>query len=113
MIKHLPVFGRPTYLRYRPNRYQCPDCEGHPTARKGLEWHAPKSPHSFASDNHILLQLVNSRVEDVRIKEGIIYECVLGSLERRIDIQVDWTLVVEIEALGWMKLLSKRGKGNM
>lgn len=56
---------------------------------------------------------MNSRVEDVRIKEGIIYECVLGSLERRIDIQVDWTLVVEIEALGWMKLLSKRGKGNM
>ena len=22
-VRHLPVFGRPTYLRYRPKRYQC------------------------------------------------------------------------------------------
>ena len=29
-VRHLPVFGRPTYLRYRPKRYQCQSCEGHP-----------------------------------------------------------------------------------
>ncbi len=112
VIKHLPAFGRPTYLRYRPNRYQCQDCEGHPTTSEGLEWHDPKSPHSFAYDNHLLLQLVNSTVEDVSIKEGITYECVLGALERRIDVRVDWTLVADIEMLGLDEIALKKGQGH-
>ena len=56
-IRHLPAFGRPTYLRYRPTRYQCQDCEGHPTTSQRLEWHDTNNPHSFAYDNQLLLQL--------------------------------------------------------
>ncbi|MGZ9166492.1 MAG: transposase family protein [Anaerolineales bacterium] len=37
-IRHLSVFGRPTFLRYRPHRYQCPDCNGDPIIQR-LEWH--------------------------------------------------------------------------
>ena len=112
VVKHLPVFGRPTYLRYRPRRYQCQDCEGHPTTSESLAWHDPKSRHSFAYDNHILLQLVNSTVEDVSLKEGISYEGVLGALERRIDAQVDWTLVADIEMLGLDEIALKKGQGH-
>jgi len=112
VIKHLPAFGRPSYLRYRPHRYECQDCEGHPTTSEGLEWHDPKSPHSFAYDNHILLQLVNATVEDVSIKEGITYECVLGALERRIDVRVDWTLMADIEILGLDEIALKKGQGH-
>ena len=57
-IRHLPAFGRPSYLRYRPRRYQCQDCEGHPTTTQSLDWHDANSPHSFAYDNHVLLQLL-------------------------------------------------------
>ncbi len=80
MIRHLPVLGRPTYLRYHPNRYECQDCEGHPTTTELLEWHEANSPHSFAYDNQILLQLVNSTLEGVSIKEGLPYESVAGTL---------------------------------
>ena len=73
MIRLLPAFGRPAYLRYRPSRYQCQDCAGHPTTTQRLEWHDANGPHSFSYDNHILLQLVNSTVEDVSIKEGVSY----------------------------------------
>ena len=90
-IRHLPVFGRPTYLRYRPKRYQCRDCEGHPTTTQRLEWHDANSPHSFAYDDHVLLQLVNSTIEDVSIKERLPYESVVGALERRIESHTDWT----------------------
>jgi len=41
-------------------------------------------------DDHLLLQLVNATVEDVSIKEGVAYDCVLGVLERRISAGVDW-----------------------
>jgi hypothetical protein len=36
-IKYLPVFGRQTYLRYRPNQYQCQDCKGHPITTQYLD----------------------------------------------------------------------------
>jgi transposase len=81
MIRHLPAFGRPSYLRYRPRRYQCLDCEGHPTTTQSLEWHDARSPHSFACDKHILLQVVHATLEDVSMKEGLAYERVAGVLK--------------------------------
>jgi transposase len=108
-IRHLPVFGRPTYLRYRPNRYQCQDCEDHPTTTQKLEWHDTNSPHSFAYDDHILLQLVNSTIEDVSIKERLSYDNVAGALERRIEASVDWSVMGEIEILGLDEIALKKG----
>jgi transposase len=108
-IRHLPAFGRPTYLRYRPSRYQCQDCEGHPTTTQRLEWHDANSPHSFSYDNHILLQLVNSTVEDVSLKEGLSYESMAGALERRIEASVDWSGIVEIKTLGLDEIALKKG----
>jgi transposase len=72
-IRHLPAFGRPSYLRYRSKRYQCQECEGQPTTTQKVEWHDAHSPQSFAYDNHVLLQLVHSTVEDVSLKEGLPY----------------------------------------
>ena len=89
MIRHLPALGRATYLRYRPACYQCQDCAGHPTTTQHLEWHDANSPHSFAYDNHLRLQLVNSPVADVSGKEGLSYESMAGALERRIESSVD------------------------
>jgi transposase len=108
-IRHLPAFGRPTYLRYRPNRYQCQDCEGQPTTTQRLDWHDANSPHSFSYDNHILLQLVNSTVEDVSIKEGLSYESMAGALERRIEASVNWAGIAEIEILGLDEIALKKG----
>ena len=109
-IRHLPVFGRPSYLRYRPKRYQCQDCEGYPTTTQRLEWHDSNSPHSFAYDNRILLQLVNSTVEDVSVKEGLSYGSVVGALERRIESSIDWTGMADIEILGLDEIALKKGR---
>jgi transposase len=111
-IRHLPAFGRPSYLRYRPRRYQCLDCEGHPTTTQGLDWHDARSPHSFAYDNHILLQVVHSTLEDVSIKEGLAYEKVAGVLERRIETRVDWTQMADLECLGLDEIALRKGQGH-
>lgn len=108
-IRHLPAFGRATYLRYRPNRYQCQDCEGHPTTSEKLEWHDANSPHSFAYDNHLLLELVNSTVEDVSLKEEVSYASMVGVLERRVEASVDWSVICEIEVLGLDEIALKKG----
>jgi transposase len=112
LIRHLPVFGRPSYLRYRPRRYQCLECEDHPTTTQRLDWRESNSPQSMAYDDHLLLQLVNSTVEDVSIKEGIAYDCVLGVLERRISASVDWGQYVALGVIELDEIALKKGHRN-
>lgn len=112
IIRHLPVFGRPSYLRYRPRRYQCLACEGHPTTTQRVEWRESNSPHSMVYDEHLLLQLVNSTVEDVSIKEGVAYDCVLGVLERRISASVDWWQYTALGVIGLDEIALKKGHRN-
>jgi transposase len=112
LIRHLPVFGRPSYLRYRPRRYQCMDCEGHPTTTQRLAWRESDSPHSMAYDDHLLLQLVNSTVEDVSLKGGVAYDCVLGVLERRISASVDWGQYDALGVMGLDEIALKKGHRN-
>ena len=108
-IRYLPVFGRPTYLRYRPKRYQCQECEGKPTTTQELEWHNSNSPHAIAYDEHILLQLVNATIEDVGMKEGLAYDSVLGALDRQVDEKVNWSRYTQLKTLGLDEIALKKG----
>jgi transposase len=108
-IRYMPVFGRPTYLRYRPKRYQCQECEGQPTTTEVVDWHAAKSPHAKAFDEHLLFQLVNATIEDVAIKEGVSYDCVLGALERQVNAQVEWGQYTQLGTLGLDEIALKKG----
>ena len=108
-VQHLPILGRPVYLRYRPKRYRCDTCEGRPTTTQQLTWHTPNSPQTNAFDTHLLLQLVNATIEDVRLKERLPYDVVLGVIERRIDQQVDWTRYTALGVLGLDEIALKKG----
>lgn len=109
LVRHLDILDRPTYLRYRPKRYRCIGCEGHPTTTEVLEWHDGNSPHTRAYDNHILLGLVNATIEDVSQKEGLTYDNVLGVLERRIATGVNWQDYASLEVLGIDEIALKKG----
>lgn len=107
--RHLPVFGRPTYLRYRPKRYQCEHCEKKPTTTQRLEWQENDSPNTMAYDEYILLQIVNSTIEDVSVKERVPYDSVLGVMERRISAETDWSAYRSIGVIGLDEIAIKKG----
>ena len=109
IIRHLPVFGRPSYLRYRPRRYQCLKCEGKPTTTQRVDWQDGNSPHTFVYDEHLLLELVGSTIEDVSVKETVSYDAVLGAMERRIEKKVDWSKYTELGTLGMDEIALKKG----
>lgn len=111
-LRYLPVFGRPTYLRYRPKRYRCENCDGRPTTTQRLDWHEPNSPNAFDYEQHILLQLVNSTVEDVAVKEQISYDSVVGILDRHIGTKVDWSQYTRLGELGLDEIALKKGHGD-
>jgi transposase len=108
-IRYLSVFGHPTYLRYRPRRYRCENCDGHPTTTQRLDWHDPNSPNSYDYEQHILLQLINSTTRDVAVKEKLSYDRVLGILERQISDKVDWSRHTSIGILGLDEIALRKG----
>jgi len=108
-LRYLPVFGHPTYLRYRPKRYRCEYCDGGPTTSQRLDWHEPNSPNTFAYEQHILLQLVNATVEDVSRKEHLAYDKVLGIVDRYICAEVDWSQYSVLETIGLDEIALRKG----
>jgi transposase len=106
-LRYLPVFGRPSYLRYRPRRYYCSDCDV--TTTQDVDWHEPNSSHTLAYDEHILLQLVNATIQDVSLKEDLAYDRVLGVLERRVNGKVDWGQYGRLDVLGLDEIALKKG----
>ena len=118
-VRHLPILGRRVYLRYRPKRYECPDCAGKPTTTQVVDWHTPRSPHTKAytcrarqrrDDRHLLLQLVNATVEDVSRKERVGYDAVEGAIARQIDSNVDWGAFDELGVVGIDEIARLKGR---
>jgi transposase len=63
----------------------------------------------MAYDDHILLQLVHSTIEDVSIKEGMSYDGVLGVMERKIAAETEWSRYRAISRLGLDEIALKKG----
>ncbi|MBX3086056.1 MAG: ISL3 family transposase [Anaerolineae bacterium] len=108
-VRHLPILGRAVLLFYRPKRYECPDCEGHPTTTQQLVWHDANSPHTKAYEEHVLRMLVNSTVQDVSTKERLSYESVWGIVERRLASQVVWSDYHWLGTLGVDEIARHKG----
>lgn len=109
ILRHLSILGKPTFLKFRPRRYRCAHCKAQPTTTQKLPWYEPRSPHTRAYENHILLSLVNSTVMDVSIKEGIGYEAVMGIIERHVSPEVDWSEFEDLEIMGVDEIALKKG----
>ena len=102
-LRHLSILGNKTYIIIRPVRYECPYCNNKPTTTQKLPWYDQRSPHTKAYENHVLLQVVNSTIEDTSIKEELGYEAIMGILKRYIEYKVNWSLIkrLVILGLGW------------
>jgi transposase len=108
-LRHLSILGMNTYIRIRPARYQCTHCDGKPVTTQTLNWYDPRSPHTKVYEEHILLEMVNSTVEDASIKEGLGYEAVMGIIYRHIDTEVSWKEIKSLDTIGLDEISLKKG----
>ncbi len=109
LLRHLSVFGRKTFIRIRPPRYQCTHCEGSPVTTQKAVWYEQGSPYTKVYEDHVLLQSANSTVSDVSIKDDIGYEAVTGIIDRRIAVRVNWKEIRRIDVLGLDEISLKKG----
>jgi transposase len=108
-LRHLSILGMETYILIRPARYQCIHCKGKPTTTQKLQWYNQRSSCTIAFEEHILLQLVHSTVEDVSIKENIGYDAVMGIIDRYIGKNVNWKEINSLDILGIDEISLKKG----
>lgn len=109
LLRHLPILGRPLYLRIHPKRFRCPSCDDHPTTTQQLDWYDPKAVHTKAYERHLIVQLVNSTLTDVGAKEDVTVDALLGILDRWIDTTVDWERVEPFVVLGIDEIARTKG----
>ena len=108
-LKHLPAFGNHTFIVYSPHRYICEDCQDHPTTTAKASWHSPNGSHTTDYENHLLMELVNSTIADVAVKERITEEAVLGVVERRVNDKIDWKNINSLGVIGMDEISLKKG----
>lgn len=108
-VRHLSAFGLKTYVRFRPKRCGCKHCPEGTTTTQQVAWCLPRSPHSKAFEEHILLQLVNSTVEDVSHKEEVSYDEVLGIIDRHLGAEVNWSEFEQLGVMGIDEIALKKG----
>jgi len=107
VVRHVESFGLETYVRFYPKRYECPHCGK--TTTQLLSCLEPYCHHTNASENHVLLQLVNTTVADIAIKENLTVDEVQGILDRYINKEVNWDLIEKIVLLGLDEISRKKG----
>jgi transposase len=100
LLRHLPILGRPVYLRIHPKRFRCPSCDDHPTTTQELDWYDPNALHTKAYERLLIVQLINSTVTDVVAKEDVSYDALLGILDRWIATTIDWNALEPFTVLG-------------
>ena len=108
-LRHLPILDKPVWLKIKPKRYQCPDCDNGPTTTQTCSWYDSKSPHTKAYEQWLLRDLINSTLTDVSMKRGIGEGAIEGILNRHIHQQVEWLKIGAIPLLGIDEIALKKG----
>jgi transposase len=108
-LRHLPLGEYRSVLVLRPQRYQCRSCDGHPTTTQKLSWYTPHTSVTKAFEEQMLLELINSTLEDVSRKQAIGVDTLQGILDRRLTCDIDWDTIERLEVIGIDEIALKKG----
>lgn len=108
-LRHLPILKKNVYLKIKPVRYRCEHCDDHPTTTEQYDWCDRGSKLTKALEDFILLNLINSTVQDLSRKYKIGYKELTSLVDRHIDDQVNWSLYEELTTIGIDEISMKKG----
>ncbi len=109
LIRHLPIFDRPVYLRITPIRYSCEHCDNNPTTTEQYDWCDRNASTSKGLDEYLMRHLIHSTIEDVAKKGKLTSKSLQTIVDRQISHEVNWNLVDEIETVGIDEITLRKG----
>jgi len=111
-LRHFPMLGHKVYIEIRPKRYICKQCGNNPTSTQEVEWYKPRSTCTKAYEQYLLLQLINSTIEDISLKHDIGYKAIEGIIDRHINSEISWDEFEELKQMGLDEISLKKGHKN-
>ena len=63
-VRNLSILDTPVYLRIRVVRYECVDCDDHPTTSEQYDWMERKSKTTKALDRYLNRNLIHSTIKE-------------------------------------------------
>lgn len=111
-LRHLPLCGRQVILRLRPRRYRCLYCDGVVTTTERQAWYDAKAGCTKAFAEFLLLEMVNSTIQDVAKKHGVTYDVARGVLKRYVKGEVDWSQIKILSILGMDEISLLKGHSD-
>ena len=108
-LRHLPILGQSVYIRLRPARFQCEDCDNQPTTTEESAWYNRRSKFTKAYEEWLMKMLINTTVSDVARKESVSCDDVEGVLDRQISTRVDWGDIAALPFFGLDEIALKKG----
>jgi len=111
-LRHLPVFGMPTYIKITPRRGICNHCDNHPTTTECLDWYDANGKYTKPYEQHLLFELINSTVADVSAKEDVDYHSIEALIDKYIEQKIDFTTIKSLGVIGLDEISLKKGHRN-
>lgn len=110
-LRHLPILNYKTYIILKTKRYQCKNCHAKPTTTQVLDWYKSKSSMTKMLEDKMLLELINSTIQDVSLKNDISYSSMEGILDRHYQNknEIDWKSIDAIDVIGIDEISLKKG----
>jgi transposase len=108
-LRHLPIFKFKTYIIIKPKRYLCCNHSARLTTTQKCPWYRRKSKTTQGYENHILLSLINSTLQDVSHKEDIGYAIIETIIDKNIASEIEWAGVNHLNKMGIDEIALKKG----
>ena len=80
LVRDLPVFGRPVYLKVPRRQFYCPNCQRYPTEK--VDFLDMKRRHTQRYEQNIYERVKQSSMEQIGREEGLSYDEIKGIFER-------------------------------
>jgi transposase len=112
VIRHLPLFNTPVYLKITPARYSCEYCDDHPTTTEQYDWCDRNASTTKRLEDYLMLCLINSTIEDASKKCKIGYQIVESVLHHQIEKKTDWAKIGNLDTIGIDEIAIKKGQGS-
>jgi transposase len=109
VIRHLPIFDNPVYLRITPIRYSCEYCDDHPTTTEQYDWCDRNASTTKGLEDYLMRCLIHSTIEDVAKKDNVGQKVLQGVLDRQVKKKVDWSSINNLYTIGIDEISMKKG----
>lgn len=109
LVRDLPVFGRPVYLKVPRRQFYCPDCQRYPTEK--IDFLDVKRRHTQRYEQNIYERVQQSNMEQIGREEGLSYDEIKGIFDQvsKLKKNISWKPAKRISL---DEISMRKGQGN-